>query len=95
MTRKLHMWQDRASEYDNSGLFHQALAVKLVQLANIQPGQIVLVVATGTGIVAIPAAQIAGEAQRINGIDIHRACRPRKSTLTRLIKHYSTGPQQR
>ena len=68
--RIAEMWEVRGESYDSSDTFHQALALKLVQLANIEPGQTVLDVATGTGMVALPAAEIVGETGHVTGIDI-------------------------
>jgi len=56
------------TNYDND--FRYRLANPLVQLAQLQSGQKVLDVATGTGIVAIAAAQIVGDEGKVIGVDI-------------------------
>ncbi len=63
---------DRRTNYDAAGEMHPRLARKLVELANLQPGQVVLDVATGTGLAAIPAAQMVGATGRVIGLDISR-----------------------
>ena len=57
-------------DYDQKSPFHAALANRLVELAHLQPGQQVLDVATGTGLVAIAAAEIVGSQGRVVGVDI-------------------------
>ena len=56
--------------YDNE--FHKRAATRLVELADIQLGQHVLDVATGTGLAAISAAQLVGSAGRVLGTDFAR-----------------------
>lgn len=63
------MYSQRSSNYD-SGEFHPLIAHRLIEYANIHRGQKVLDVATGTGLVAIEAAQIVGSGGRVIGIDI-------------------------
>lgn len=55
-------------DYDND--FRYRVANPLVELAQLQKGQHVLDVATGTGIVAIAAAQIVGDEGKVVGVDI-------------------------
>ncbi len=55
--------------YDN-GRFSRAIANKLVEFANLQNGQKILDVATGTGIVALNAAQKVGDTGKVIGVDI-------------------------
>jgi ubiquinone/menaquinone biosynthesis C-methylase UbiE len=62
-------YSDRSSTYDESD-FHQQLAERLVIGAALQPGQSVLDIATGTGLVAIAAAQQVGPQGRVVGIDL-------------------------
>lgn len=65
------MWRSRGRTYDRSDNFHGALAAKLVGLAaDLQPGQTVLDVATGTGMVALQIAEKVGNAGLVTGIDI-------------------------
>lgn len=59
----------RKSTYDASP-FHQALAQRLLELADLRPGEHVLDVATGTGLVAVPAAQLVGAGGSVTGIDL-------------------------
>jgi ubiquinone/menaquinone biosynthesis C-methylase UbiE len=63
------LYSGRSAGYDN-GAWHPRIAHRLVELADIQPGQKVLDLATGTGMVAIEAAQIVGEEGYVIGIDI-------------------------
>lgn len=58
------------TNYDNEVRYR--LANPLVQLAQLQSGQKILDVATGTGIVAIAAAQIIGDQGKVVGVDISR-----------------------
>jgi ubiquinone/menaquinone biosynthesis C-methylase UbiE len=57
-------------DYDQKSPFHEALANRLVELAQPQPGNQVLDIATGTGLAAIAAAQIVGDQGRVVGVDI-------------------------
>lgn len=59
----------RSSNYDE-GDWHPRIARRLVEYAQLRPGQQVLDIATGTGMVAIEAAQIVGTEGRVVGIDI-------------------------
>lgn len=63
------LYSDRSNSYDN-GAWHPRIARRLVEYADIRPGQQVLDLATGTGMVAIEAAQIVGDEGRVIGIDI-------------------------
>jgi ubiquinone/menaquinone biosynthesis C-methylase UbiE len=63
------LYSGRSAGYDN-GEWHPRIAHRLVEYANIQPGQKVLDLATGTGMVAIEAAEIVGGEGYIIGIDI-------------------------
>jgi ubiquinone/menaquinone biosynthesis C-methylase UbiE len=56
--------------YDEGNQFHLSLANRLIEIAQPQPGQKILDIATGTGLVAIPAAQIVGSSGRVVGVDI-------------------------
>lgn len=56
------------TNYDND--FRCQFASPLVELAQLKPGQKVLDVATGTGIVAIAAAKIVGDEGYVVGVDI-------------------------
>lgn len=60
-----------ATKYDNSSLrFFPSCANKLVEFANITPNQKILDIATGTGIVALAAAQRLQDKGRVQAIDI-------------------------
>jgi ubiquinone/menaquinone biosynthesis C-methylase UbiE len=59
---------DNRSNYENE--FHKRAANRLVELAKIQPGQKILDVATGTGLVAIAAAQLVDDTGSVVGFDI-------------------------
>jgi ubiquinone/menaquinone biosynthesis C-methylase UbiE len=59
----------RSANYDQSE-WHPRIAHHLVKSAQIQTGKQVLDIATGTGLVAIAAAQIADTEGRVIGIDI-------------------------
>lgn len=69
-SRLKRMWEGRGASYDAGDTFHQALALELVRKAGIKPGEKLLDVATGTGMVAIPAAQLTGKTGSVTGIDI-------------------------
>ena len=57
------------TNYDN-GRFYKAIANRLVEFANLQNGQKILDIATGTGIVALNAAQKVGSQGKVIGVDI-------------------------
>lgn len=63
------LYSRRSSNYDN-GDWHPRIAHRLIESAHLRPGQHVLDIATGTGMVAIEAAQIVGTKGRVIGIDI-------------------------
>ena len=56
------------SNYDNQ--WRDRFANRLVELANLESGQKVLDIATGTGIVAIASAKIVGKDGKVIGVDI-------------------------
>lgn len=58
------------TNYDQEGDFHPIVAHHLIQCAEIQPGQRILDIATGTGLVAIEAAQIVGNSGSVVGVDL-------------------------
>ncbi len=57
------------TNYDN-GRFYIAIANRLIEFANLQNGQKILDIATGTGIVALNAAQKVGKEGKVIGVDI-------------------------
>lgn len=63
------IYSRRSHNYDE-GDFHPRLAHRLIESAQISPGQQVLDIATGTGLVAIEAAQLVGSEGRVVGVDI-------------------------
>ena len=60
----------RAATYDAKGAFHATTAAAVVDRGGLQPGDAVLDIATGTGLVALEAAGVVGEAGWVCGIDI-------------------------
>lgn len=66
------LYSRRSATYDNydNGAWHSQIANRLVELANLQPGQRVLDTATGTGMVAIAASPRVGCTGHVIGIDI-------------------------
>ncbi|MBO0349630.1 methyltransferase domain-containing protein [Phormidium pseudopriestleyi FRX01] len=61
---------NRRTNYDQEGDFHPIVAHHLIQCADIQPGQHILDIATGTGLVAIESAQIVGNSGSVVGVDL-------------------------
>lgn len=59
---------DTRTNYDNDFTYRRAVPV--VELAQLQKGQQVLDVATGTGILAVAAAQLVGSEGKVVGVDI-------------------------
>lgn len=57
-------------QYDEESDFHPRLAAQLIEYADLQPGHKVLDVATGTGLVAIAAAQKVAPDGWIVGVDL-------------------------
>jgi ubiquinone/menaquinone biosynthesis C-methylase UbiE len=64
-----NLYSGRSARYDQ-GAWHPRIAHRLVEYADIRSGQRILDIATGTGIVAIEAAQRVGAAGQVIGIDI-------------------------
>jgi ubiquinone/menaquinone biosynthesis C-methylase UbiE len=63
------LYSRRSSNYDD-GEWHPRIAHRLVEYAQLSQGQKILDIATGTGMVAIEAAQIVGNEGQVIGIDI-------------------------
>lgn len=63
------LYSRRSQTYDD-GDWHPRIAHRLVEHARISRGQHVLDIATGTGMVAIEAAQLVGSEGRVVGVDI-------------------------
>ncbi|MUG93896.1 methyltransferase domain-containing protein [Scytonema sp. UIC 10036] len=57
------------THYDR-GRFHAPVAHRLIEFAQLQPGQTVLDIATGTGLVALAAAKKVGIEGKVVGVDI-------------------------
>jgi protein-L-isoaspartate(D-aspartate) O-methyltransferase len=55
------------TNYDNDSTYRRA--IPLVELAHLKPGQHILDVATGTGIIAIAASEIVGSEGKVIGVD--------------------------
>lgn len=64
-----NLYSSRSAKYDD-GDWHPRIAHRLVQFAQISRGQQVLDIATGTGMVALEAAQIVRTEGRVIGVDI-------------------------
>lgn len=61
---------NQRTRYDEEGDFHPRLAARLLDYANLQPGHKVLDIATGTGLVAIAAAQQVAPDGWVVGVDL-------------------------
>ncbi len=64
-----NLYNGRSITYDQ-GSFHPKLANLLLKYLDIKPNQTVLDIATGTGLMAIKAAQKVGNGGYILGVDI-------------------------
>ncbi|KAL4439900.1 hypothetical protein ABPG75_002901 [Micractinium tetrahymenae] len=60
----------RAPSYEEGNTYHPAHANRVVQLAALQPGERVLDVGCGTGLVALPAAKAVGPGGKVTGVDL-------------------------
>jgi ubiquinone/menaquinone biosynthesis C-methylase UbiE len=56
------------TNYDN-GRFHAPVTKRLIELAQLESGQKILDIATGTGLAALAAAKIVGASGRVTGVD--------------------------
>ena len=63
------VYSHRSNNYDE-GDFHPRLAHRLIECVGIYKGQKILDIATGTGLVAIEAAQLVGSEGKVVGVDI-------------------------
>ena len=59
---------NQRTKYDNNFTYNRA--IKLVETVALSPGEKILDVATGTGIIAIAASEIVGEQGKVIGVDI-------------------------
>ena len=72
--RVRQMWHKRASDYDFENDFHPQLCEQLVVTAHIKPGGFNLLdVASGTGTVALSAAQALGPEGIVTTVDVSEA----------------------
>jgi ubiquinone/menaquinone biosynthesis C-methylase UbiE len=60
---------NQRTNYDNEGTRHPREAKRLLASIQLQPGQKILDLATGTGLLAIPAAQQVGKTGTVIGVD--------------------------
>lgn len=60
----------RAEAYEEGNTYHPAHAQRVVQLAALRPGERVLDVGCGTGLVTLPAAELVGPGGRVTGVDL-------------------------
>jgi protein-L-isoaspartate(D-aspartate) O-methyltransferase len=65
--QEIRAFYETRTDYDNDFTYRRA--IPLVELAHLQPGQHILDVATGTGIVAIAGARIVGSNGKVIGVD--------------------------
>lgn len=63
------LYSKRSDKYDDSN-WHWRIANRLVEYGQVNPGQTILDLATGTGHCAIAAAKLVGETGKVIGIDI-------------------------
>ena len=68
VSRIAAIYDERSSKYDDS--FHQHQAEDFVKWAELQPGQNVLDLACGTGLVTLPAKKAVGDDGRVIGVDV-------------------------
>ncbi|KAF8065888.1 hypothetical protein HT031_002949 [Scenedesmus sp. PABB004] len=64
------MFDARAAAYDADTSYHAPLAAALLAAAAPRPGEAVLDIACGTGLVALPAAEAVGTGGRVVGVDL-------------------------
>ncbi|KAL4421210.1 hypothetical protein ABPG77_010085 [Micractinium sp. CCAP 211/92] len=60
----------RAPTYEEGNSYHPAHAARVVELAALQPGERVLDVGCGTGLVTLPAARAVGPSGKVTGVDL-------------------------
>jgi ubiquinone/menaquinone biosynthesis C-methylase UbiE len=65
--QQIKAFYDARTSYDNDFTYRRA--IPLIELAQLQPGQQILDVATGTGIIAIAAAEKVGASGKVIGVD--------------------------
>ncbi|MCJ1318628.1 hypothetical protein MMC15_003958 [Xylographa vitiligo] len=62
------MFGSRAASYDNA--FHRQMADDYLEWINLEPGETLIDMACGTGLISIPAKRLVGPAGHVLGIDI-------------------------
>jgi ubiquinone/menaquinone biosynthesis C-methylase UbiE len=88
-------WETRSVSYDVQNDFHPPLCAYLVDLAAPFPGASVLDICTGTGYVALYAAETVGKDGRVVGVDISESMLEQVSwTLDNLIISKFSGTRQ-
>ena len=68
ISRIARIYDERSSNYDDS--FHPRLAEDFIKWADLQPGQNVLDLCCGTGLVSLSAQRVVGSSGRVIGVDI-------------------------
>lgn len=68
VSRIAAIYDERSSKYDES--FHQRQAEDFITWGELQPGQNVLDLCCGTGLVTLPAKQAVGDEGRVIGVDV-------------------------
>ena len=68
ISRIAAIYDERSSKYDES--FHPRQAEDFIKWAELQPGQNVLDLCCGTGLVTLPAKQAVGDQGRVIGVDV-------------------------
>ena len=58
--RLIEVFQQRSITYDENNTLHPPLCAELLRLADLRKGDTILDVATGTGLIALAAAQTVG-----------------------------------
>lgn len=64
------IYSQRSHKYDEEGDLHPKWVRRLVEYPELRKGERILDIATGTGLVALAAAQRVGESGRVVGVDI-------------------------
>ena len=67
------MFQRRAEKYDENDAFHPKIAENVLRLGVVESDNVVLDVATGTGLIAISAAKFLERSGRVVALDISSA----------------------
>ena len=85
------LYDERSHNYDSS--HHVRLAKHLVELAKVQPGEEVLDLACGTGLVTYPASDAVGASGSVVGVDISSGmlaqANAKLSNMSRKMLHFT------